>query len=80
MPGGANFLSKEVPMPNLLRVINSGDQPERIDTIIRGFKTVIVLVRTEETKEQAWRSYLKEHPEDNNADVKIFNFVPKEKT
>jgi hypothetical protein len=67
-------------MPNLLRVINSGDQPERIDTIIRGFKTVIVLVRTEETKEQAWRRYLKEHPEDNNADVKIFNFAPKDKT
>jgi hypothetical protein len=66
-------------MPNLLRVINGGDQPERIDTITRGFKTVIVLVGTEETKEQAWRSYLKEHPEDNNADIKIFNFVPKEK-
>ena len=66
-------------MRNLLRVINGEDQPECQDTIIRGFKTVIVLVGTEETKEQAWRSYLKEHPEDNNADVKIFNFVPKEK-
>jgi hypothetical protein len=65
-------------MLNLLRVINGEDQPECQDTI-RGFKTVIVLVGTEETKEQAWRSYLKEHPEDNNADVKIFNFVPKEK-
>ena len=66
-------------MLNLLRVINGGDQPERLDTIIRGFKTVIVLVGAEETKEQAWRCYLKKHPEDNNADVKIFNFVPKEK-
>jgi hypothetical protein len=60
-------------------MINGGDQPERLDTNIRGFKTVIVFVGAEETKEQAWRCYLKKHPEDNNADVKIFNFVPKEK-
>jgi hypothetical protein len=67
-------------MANLLRVINGGDQPGRIDTNIRGFKTVIVFVGAEETKEQAWRCYLKKHPEDNNADVKIFNFVPKEES
>ena len=66
-------------MLNLLRVINGGDQPERLDTIIRGFKTVIVLVGAQETKEQAWRCYLKKHPEDKNADVKIFNFAPKKK-
>ena len=66
-------------MRNLLRVINGEDQPERLDTIIRGFKTVIVLVGTGETKEQAWRCYIKKHPEDNNADVKIFNFAPKDK-
>ena len=67
-------------MRNRLRVINGGDQPERLDTISRGFKTVIVLVGTEETKEQAWRCYLKKHPEDRNADIKIFHFVPKEKS
>lgn len=66
-------------MLNLLSAINGGDQPERLDTIIRGFKTVIVFVRGKETKEHAWQCYLKKHPEDNNADVKIFNFVPKEK-
>ena len=65
-------------MLNLLGVINGGDEPERLDTIIRGFRTVIVLVGTGETKEQAWRSYLEKHPEDSNADVKIFHFGPKE--
>jgi hypothetical protein len=67
-------------MPNLLRVINGGDRPERLDTIIRGFRTVIVLVGTDETKEQAWQCHLKKYPEDYNADVKIFNIVPKAKT
>ena len=67
-------------MLNLLGEINSEDQPKRLDTIIRGLKTVIVLVGSEETKEQAWRCYVEKHPEDENANVKIFNFVPKEKT
>jgi hypothetical protein len=66
-------------MLNLLGEINCEDQPERLDTIIRGFKTVIVLVGAGETKEQAWRSHVERHPEDDNADVKIFNFVPKAK-
>jgi hypothetical protein len=66
-------------MLNLLGEINGGDQPERLDIIIQGFKTVIVLVMAGETKEQAWRNYVERHPEDDNADVKIFNFVPKEK-
>ena len=65
-------------MLNLPGEINGGDQPERLDTIILGFKTVIIWVGTEETKEHAWQCYLEKHPEDNNADVKIFNFAPKE--
>jgi hypothetical protein len=64
---------------NRLRVINVADQTELPDSISRSFKTVVVLVRKEETKEHAWQCYLKKHPEDNNADVKIFNFVHKEK-
>jgi len=35
---------------------------------------VVVLVKTHETKEQAWRRHLKENPQDLCAEVKIFHF------
>jgi hypothetical protein len=57
--------------------ISGEDQPERLETLIAGFKTVIVMVESWETKDQAWRCHLRKHPEDNNADIKIFNFAPR---
>jgi len=34
----------------------------------------IVLVKAGETEQEAWRRHLKEHPEDNRADIGIFHF------
>lgn len=51
------------------------DQPEHLETIIWNFKTVVVVVDTGETKQQAWRSHLSKNPEDRNADIKIFHFA-----
>ena len=37
------------------------------------FKVVVVLVRRGETEDQAWRRYLRENPEDCQADIKIYH-------
>lgn len=41
-----------------------------------GLKTVIVLVKTGQAKERAWRSHLSKNPADRDADIKIFHFDP----
>lgn len=37
------------------------------------FKVVVVLVRNGETEDQAWQRYLRENPEDLQADIKIYH-------
>ena len=39
------------------------------------FRVALVLVSGMETKAQAWRRHVKDHPEDRNADIKIFDFA-----
>ncbi len=38
-------------------------------------RTVIVVVKAGQPKEQAWRSHLSKNPADRNADIKIFHFA-----
>jgi hypothetical protein len=52
------------------------NQPEQPETFISGLKTVMVLVKAGQSKEEAWRSHLNKNPEDRNADIKIFHFAP----
>jgi hypothetical protein len=49
-------------------------QAERLDSYALCLKVVVVLVGAGETKEQAWRRHVRENPEDNMADIKIFHF------
>jgi hypothetical protein len=37
------------------------------------YRLAIVLVKCGETDEEAWRRHLSRHPEDRNADVRIFH-------
>ncbi len=37
---------------------------------------VVVQVKQGESQEQAWQRYLKEHPADRAATVKVFNYLP----
>ena len=46
---------------------------ERPEPYFTGCKAVIVLVEQNETEEQAWRNYIKKHPEDIHAVVRIFH-------
>ncbi len=41
-----------------------------------GLRTVIVVVKAGQPKEQAWRAHLVKNPADRNADIKIFHFSP----
>jgi hypothetical protein len=43
----------------------------------QGLKVAIVMVQATESKAQAWRRHVKEHPRDRNADIKIFNVAIK---
>ncbi len=54
------------------------NQPEHPETFIIGLKTVIVLVKPGQPKEEAWRSHLRKNPADRDADIKIFHFVPQQ--
>jgi hypothetical protein len=38
----------------------------------------VVFVPVAETRDQAWRHHVKEHPEDRNADIKIFSYAASE--
>lgn len=38
-----------------------------------GCRLAIVVVQCEETDEEAWRRHLSLHPEDRNADIRIFH-------
>lgn len=51
------------------------NQSEHPEIFASGLKTVIVLVKAGQTKEQAWRSHLTKKPADRNADIKIFHFA-----
>jgi hypothetical protein len=53
------------------------NQPEQPETSIAGLKTVVIVVRAGQAKEQAWRSHLSKNPADRNADIKIFHFAPR---
>ncbi len=51
---------------------------ERFPVLTRVFSTplVIVQVKKGESQEQAWHRYVKEHPADRAATVKVFNYLP----
>jgi hypothetical protein len=54
--------------------IGGEEQPKRRETFFPGFRTVVVLVRTGETTEQAWRRHVKQHPEDKpRTNIRIFH-------
>jgi hypothetical protein len=52
------------------------NQPENPENFKKGLKTVIVVVKSGQSKDQAWRSHLRKNPADRNADIKIFDFAP----
>lgn len=47
----------------------------RVDNCFRGFRVAVIVVPAEETKDQAWRRHVRDHPENRNADIKIFSYV-----
>jgi hypothetical protein len=42
-----------------------------LGTFFKGCQAVIVLMEADETEEEAWRRYKKNHPEDIQADARI---------
>lgn len=54
--------------------LTRGHRSARLDTCFRSFRVAVIFVPAEETKDQAWQRHVREHPEDRNADIKIFNF------
>jgi hypothetical protein len=59
-------------MPNRPVRPRAGEtQSERLGTFFRGCRAVIVLLEADETEEEAWRRYKKNHPEDIQADARI---------
>ena len=47
----------------------------RLTTHSQIFRVAVILVSAAETRTQAWRRHVKEHPKDRNAEIKIFNFA-----
>ncbi len=39
------------------------------------FRVALIVVPVTETKVEAWRRHVEEHPGDRNADIKIFNIA-----
>ena len=54
--------------------LTAGESRQKgLEPFFTGCKAVIVLVKSDETEEQAWQNHLKKHPEDIHADVRIFH-------
>lgn len=47
----------------------------RLDCYSQIFRVAVIFVSAAETRTQAWRRHVKEHPKDRNAEIKIFNFA-----
>lgn len=47
----------------------------RLDSYSQIFRVAVIFVSAAETRTQAWRRHVKEHPKDRNAEIKIFNFA-----
>jgi hypothetical protein len=47
----------------------------RLDSYSHIFRVAVIFVSAAETRTQAWRRHVKEHPKDRNAKIKIFNFA-----
>ena len=47
----------------------------RLDSYAQIFRVAVISVSAAETRTQAWRRHVKEHPKDRNAEIKIFNFA-----
>ena len=48
-------------------------QPERLEPFFKDCQAVVVVMETNETVAQAWQRYVKKHPEDFHADIRIFH-------
>jgi len=55
------------------RTWKRGARPESLEPFLRQWRAVVVPVKAHEKEEQAWQRYLKNHPEDIHADVRIFH-------
>jgi hypothetical protein len=47
-------------------------RPKSLEPFFRDCRAVVVLMEPDETEDQAWRRYLKKHPEDIHAAALIF--------
>jgi hypothetical protein len=47
----------------------------RLDSYAQIFRVAVIFVSAAETRTQAWRRHVEEHPKDRNAEIKIFNFA-----
>jgi hypothetical protein len=47
----------------------------RLETYSQIFRVAVIFVSAAETRTQAWRRHVEEHPKDRNAEIKIFNFA-----
>jgi len=57
------------------RSIKLEPPPERLKPFFINCRPVIVLVKPDETEEQAWRHHVKNQPEDIHADIRISTFA-----
>jgi predicted TIM-barrel fold metal-dependent hydrolase len=48
-------------------------QRERLEPFFRGCRAVVVVMERDETEAQAWQRYVKKHPQDLHADIRIFH-------
>jgi hypothetical protein len=47
----------------------------RLESYAQIFRVAVIFVSAAETRTQAWRRHVREHPKDRNAEIKIFNFA-----
>jgi hypothetical protein len=48
-------------------------RPEKPEPFFRDCRAVVVVMERDETEAQAWRRYVKKHPEDLHADIRIYH-------
>jgi hypothetical protein len=48
-------------------------RPERVEPFLKKWRAAVVPMQAHEHEEHAWRRYLTSHPEDIQAEVRIFH-------
>jgi hypothetical protein len=56
-----------------VRPLTGKPREERMEPFFISCRAVVVVMEPDETEAQAWRRYVKKHPEDLHADIRIFH-------